>query len=393
MRNYRKQQGQALVIAAVAIALAAAAPARAITITPTFDSTITSDPNAATIESTINAAIGVYEQNFSDPINVTITFQEETTGLGNSNFYFTTVSYSDYLAALENSASDATDTTALAHLPAGPDNPVNGSRHVNLQDANARALGFSVSPPAGQTDGTISLNTSTMNLSRGSIDPTKYDLMATTMHEIDEVLGIASALTGLQNGSPAPTGAIWPLDLFRYAANGSRSFDTGAGTSAFFSLDGTTDLVQFNQHAPGDYNDWFSYPSGGNPPRVQDAYATPGATPNLGVELTALDAIGFHFIPVQGDVNHDGVVNGLDIALVASNWLATGSNPADANNDGVVNGLDISLIASNWLRTDGGAGGGSGSGAAVPEPSTAMLALIAAIGSARVWAKRRRREP
>ena len=43
---------------------------------------------------------------------------------------------------------------------------------VNLQLANARALGISAFPPAGaqHPDGTISLNTSIMNLSRSSIN-------------------------------------------------------------------------------------------------------------------------------------------------------------------------------------------------------------------------------
>lgn len=54
------------------------------------------------------------------------------------------------------------------------------------------------------------------------------------------------------------------------------------------------------------------------------------------------------FLP--GDVNYDGVVNGLDIDSVASNWLAN-TRVGDANGDGVVNGLDISLIAAHWLQT------------------------------------------
>jgi len=47
----------------------------------TFDSTITSDPNAAVIESTINSVIALYEASFSDPITVTITFHETTDAL------------------------------------------------------------------------------------------------------------------------------------------------------------------------------------------------------------------------------------------------------------------------------------------------------------------------
>ena len=73
---------------------------------------------------------------------------------------------------------------------------------------------------------------------------------------------------------------------------------------------------------------------------------------------------------LPGDVNFDGVVNGLDIADVSSNWLHAGfATAGDANHDGVVNGLDIALISANWLRTSGG-------GAGVPEPSTLILATL-----------------
>jgi hypothetical protein len=69
-------------------------------INPTFDSTITSDPNAAAIEGTINTAISTYESTFSNNITVNITFKEMTTGLGMSNFTVFTVPYTRFLAAL-----------------------------------------------------------------------------------------------------------------------------------------------------------------------------------------------------------------------------------------------------------------------------------------------------
>jgi hypothetical protein len=70
-----------------------------------------------------------------------------------------------------------------------------------------------------------------------------------------------------------------------------------------------------------------------------------------------------------GDVNGDGIVNGLDIAQIASHWLHAGP-VGDANGDGLVNGLDIAMVASNWLS------GSPATAAAVPEPATARLALV-----------------
>jgi hypothetical protein len=259
-------------------------------INPTFDSSITSDPNAATIMNTINSAIAVYEAKFNDQITVNITFKEKTTGLGGSFTILGTIPYSSYLSALQSHATTANDATALAHLPAGPNNPVNGSANIQVATANLRALGFDATPSGGQ-DSTISLNVSICNLDRVTIDPNKYDLKAVVMHEIDEALSLGSAMDNLNNGDPAPTLFIRPADLFRYDSSGNRSFDTALATQSFFSIDGTTDLARFNQTQGGDFGDWYS--PGGQTPQVQDAFATAGATPDPAVELTRLDVVGY----------------------------------------------------------------------------------------------------
>ena len=46
------------------------------------------------------------------------------------------------------------------------------------------------------------------------------------------------------------------------------------------------------------------------------------------------------------DVNKDGVVNILDLTLVASNFGKSGKNDADVNADGLVNILDLTLVAA-----------------------------------------------
>jgi PKD domain len=85
---------------------------------------------------------------------------------------------------------------------------------------------------------------------------------------------------------------VWGDDLFRYDHSGARSFNTSLSTQAFYSIDGGhTDLAEFNQSQNGDFSDWFS--TAAHTPRVQDAFASPGATPNLGVELTRLNVLGY----------------------------------------------------------------------------------------------------
>jgi hypothetical protein len=291
-------------IAALAIALVVRAPARAdsaLAITPSFDSSITSDPNAASIEATINSAISYYTSTFTTktPITATISFYEMSTGLGQSN---TTVYKNNYLAystALHAASSgDATDTTVLAANPIAATNPVTGSGSINVKSANGRALGFSsetgLEGPTGiflggTFDGAIGLNTKiTFPGSTGS--SMQYSLFAVTQHEIDEVLGFGSDVGG--TGFFLDPAA---QDLFRYAGGSTTRNYSTLGDNAFFSLDGTSDIVQYNQDGVGDYGDWHT----GGPARVQDAYGTPLATPTLATdagtpEIITMDAIGYN---------------------------------------------------------------------------------------------------
>jgi hypothetical protein len=48
------------------------------------------------------------------------------------------------------------------------------------------------------------------------------------------------------------------------------------------------------------------------------------------------------------DVNKDGVINILDLTLVAANFGQTGATAADVNGDNVVNILDLTLVASHF---------------------------------------------
>lgn len=320
---------------------------QALVIVPTFDSSITSDPNAATIESTINTAIQFYQARFSDPITVTILFQEITTaGLyGHSNWWYYNINYSTYLADLQSDATTTNDTVALAHLPSASVNPVTGTTNVRVKTSNLRAVGINGlnSGLSGGYDGIIGLHTSQLNLSRISINPGKGDLLATVEHEMDEVLGLASSL---DSGASDPL----PEDLFRYTAGGARTFTT-SGDDAYFSLDGSNLLDRFNQIADEDYGDWWV--AGAHTPQVQDASATDGATPNPKIELIALDVIGYNLLPVPRPVIARISLSGSQLVLDGTNGLASATYHVLTSTNLVLPILQWTTVATNSPATNG----------------------------------------
>ena len=303
--SFNPRKVASAIIACCAVAACGSAPA--LTIIPTFDSTITSDQNHAAIENTINNAISVYEQDFSNPINVPIDFSEMSSGLGESFYSLTSVNYSDFRSALAAEPTSAFRATALGSLPVQTAEAVPGTTgsQLLLTAANTDALVASGQLPSSylvnpSSDGSISLNTSLTYTGAGSIGPQgNYSLETVVMHEIDEVLGLGSALPDYGTAAGDLT-APRPEDLYRYAANGARSFSTSATGPIYFSLNGTTDLAQFNNsNNGGDYGDWASNPlPNGASPEVQDAFITGGQNITLGSnEFAALQAIGYVQVP------------------------------------------------------------------------------------------------
>jgi hypothetical protein len=313
-KRCKPRRAMAAIGAAVAVfPVFTAAPARAeLVITPIFDSTITDDPNAAAIENTINQAIQVYETTFTNNIDVTIDYQEMTSGLGESSASYYGISYSTFLSDFKAEADTPNQATALARLPNSTTNPVTGTSTIDVKLANIFALGitgnFTSSEPGGY-DGVVGLNTSLTfppNPNNGS----NYSLLATAEHETDEVLGLGSALPSPNKDNP------FPEDLYRYTSTGTRNFTT-SGNDAYFSINGTTDIAQFNQQAGADYGDWAT----GAQPLVQDAFGTPGASPTLGTpEITALDVIGYNTIVLTSTWN-----TGSGSWSTAGNWTASGT--------------------------------------------------------------------
>ena len=235
-------------------------------------------------------------------------------GLGSNSTYYQTVTYSSYRNALSSDSITNNDTTAMALLPSSIRDPVVNSRNINVKTANLRAVGINSNPPTGEPDGYVTLNTD-LTFPGSSGSSLQYSLLAVIQHETNELLGMGSGL-------PNSTTRIFPEDLFRYSSSGARSYTISSSATAFFSIDGTTDLAQFHNSNDGaDYGDWESNPlPAGVSPKVQDAYATPFATPSMGVELIALDAIGYDVANVWiGAGSTNNWSTGLD-------WAATPSN-------------------------------------------------------------------
>ncbi len=308
----------------------ATASAAHLTIVATFDSSITSSRDATTIqtiEQTINGVISEYEAAFSDPITVNITFKDlgpqTTIGLAQSNTMYFQISYSNFLSMLTDIASTSNDinkTTALAHLPKTSTDPVLGETIMNIKYANLAALDGRVSG----FPSTVSIDISQCNLDRTTINPNKYkyDLAAVAAHEIDEVLGLGSNI-GHQFTKKDNNGLILPEDLYRYDQSGNRSPSTDTSAKAYFSLDGTTRLAQFNQNSGGDYGDWAT----GSVPHVQDAFCTPGVIIYPNVEFVALDVLGYHFNPLAPNVTTNPTSQSSDSGQTVSFTAAANGIP------------------------------------------------------------------
>ncbi|MFN2476967.1 MAG: NF038122 family metalloprotease [Chthoniobacterales bacterium] len=283
---------------------ATASASAGLIINATFDNSITSQPNAAEIKSTINQAIAIYQSLFSDPITVSILFRYSATNpdgtsiagsIARSNYVYYPIRWNSYISALTADAKTVNDSTANGSLPANA-----LSTNFRPSSANGRALGLNT-PPAmyadasvsagGPYDGIVTLNSSARFQFTRPPAAGNYEALRSLQHEIDEVLGLGSYLG---NGSTD----LRPEDLFTWAAPGNRGL---AATGArYLSLDGgRTNLVSLNQTAPLDYGDWLSGPCPQSEPFVQNASSCTGQYLDVtgnSPEGVSLDVIGYDLV-------------------------------------------------------------------------------------------------
>ena len=93
--------------------------------------------------------------------------------------------------------------------------------------------------------------------------------------------------------------------------------------------------------------------------------------------------------PIDGDANGDGVVNDLDLTVLAMHWqqsVIPCAKNGDFTGDGFVDDLDLTVLATAWPGGFGVPTESGGDVSAVPEPATlSVLSLgwLAMIGRRR----------
>jgi hypothetical protein len=301
-----------MLLGVVSLALAPNASADGLTITPTFDSTITGNANAAQIEGAINAAIVTIEGLYGNTVNIAITFSY--TPLTGSTLLQSTIgegfgaTYTNYVNSLKaDSAANPGNTvlaTAIANLGSGNTGGTNTTFGGMFLSDSQNAI---LTGAANNYTNTIQINSNQPFAFSGTADSSHYDLVGGLEHEIDEIMGgggVGSTLNDIANPSFCPASPICTqegsTDLYRYSAPGVGSFTTSTTATSYFSIDGgVTPIVQFNQNgngfSGGDYGD-FAPPGGGSGQLIQNAfnyYGQDEAYTTSSPEYTMMEAIGW----------------------------------------------------------------------------------------------------
>src|SRR6266436_5592264 len=133
---------------------------------------------------------------------------------------------------------------AVATLPAA--DPIGNGTMSFVRTADAEAIGLA---NFAGTDSALTFTNDGVTFEFTGV-PTAglWDFQNVFEHELDEALGIGSALTHIVNNGALPA-SFEPEDYFRYSSTpGVRSITTSPTAAVFFSYNGTTDVAQFNQN-------------------------------------------------------------------------------------------------------------------------------------------------
>lgn len=268
-------------------------PAPALVINVTYDSSVTSDPDAAQIEAAYNLVVQNFETLYTNPVTINITVTWGNSDFGNSSTalvgYYT---YSQVTSALQAAETTPEDRTAVASLPAS--DPTGSDSWVvpraEVKTLPSLASYYSINPNDSVNDGTVQFASSSAQGINWTFNPTNrasvgfpgyYDFIAVAEHETSETMG---RIYGLNQ-----SGYYLPYDLFRFKG-GVRSFNT-SDTGVYFSVnDGVMALRPFNSNPSGDLQDWM-------PTNLPDSYDWELDNNVEGylssADLTTLDILGY----------------------------------------------------------------------------------------------------
>ncbi len=240
----------------------------------------------------VNAVVAYFESAFNDTIDLTLHVgYGEVNGttlnagsLGQSNWNANSFTYSQLKTALTNDATDSSDSTAVASLPAS--DPISGTHTYWVTQAEQEALGLLSSGTA--INGYVGFsNTFTFDYDRSNgIASGAYDFIGTVAHEITEVLG---RQVGVQENDVNNAPSDFISDLFHFSSSGVRDFSRGGYLSA---NNGATNLGDLSTSASGDAGDLGgsvtnnSFLSFSNPGVYNDI------TPS---DLTWMDILGYNY--------------------------------------------------------------------------------------------------